>query len=79
WGYRLIQRERRYLPRTEVAQRWYGDEYQRVVRMMRAAGLVGRRREAEAYLRVARERYRLVRTHEWSEDIIDRLRAAIRA
>jgi hypothetical protein len=78
WGFRLIQQERRYLTRAEVAQRWYDDEYRRVVRMVRAAGLIGRRSQAEAYLQVARERYRLIRTHEWSEDIVNRLRSTIR-
>jgi hypothetical protein len=34
--------------------------------------------EAEAYLRVAHERYRLLRTHEWSDEIIARLRREIR-
>ena len=77
WAFRLIQQERRYLTRTEVAVRWYHDEYRRVVRMMRAADLIGGRTEAEAYLRVACERYRLVRAHEWNADIVDRLRDTI--
>jgi hypothetical protein len=29
---------------------------------------------ADAYMRVAGERYRLMRTHEWSDDVIERLR-----
>jgi len=45
--------------------------------MLNAADLVGSRTEAEAYLRVARERYRLMRTHEWSDEIITRLRSEI--
>lgn len=77
WGFRLMQQERGFLNRREVAERWFGDEYERVVRMLRAAGLVGDCTEAEAYLRVASERYRLMRTHEWSEEIVDRLRPAL--
>jgi hypothetical protein len=74
WGFRLIQHEGRFITREEVARRWFTEEYEPVVRMMREAGLLGTGTEAEAYLRVARERYRLIRTHEWSEDIIARLR-----
>jgi hypothetical protein len=49
-----------------------------VVRMLRAADLIGSRTEAEAYMRVAAERYRLMRTHQWSDEIIERLRREIR-
>jgi hypothetical protein len=48
-----------------------------VVLMLRSADLIGERTDAEAYLRVARERYRLMRTHERSDDIIERLRREI--
>jgi hypothetical protein len=78
WGFRLMQQEGRFLTRAEVATRWYQDEYSRVVRMLRAADLIGDRTEVEAYLRVAGERYRLMRTHEWSDDIISRLRDELR-
>lgn len=78
WGFRLMQQEGRFLSRSEVAQRWYVDEYQRVVRMLRAADLIEGCTEAEAYLRVAAERYRLMRTHEWNDEIIARLRTQLR-
>ena len=32
------------------------------------------RTETEAYLQLSAERYRLLRTHEWSDEVIDRLR-----
>ena len=38
--------------------------------MLREADLLGAGTEAEAYLRVAGERYRLIRTHEWNDEII---------
>jgi hypothetical protein len=44
--------------------------------MLREADLLGDGTEAEAYMRVAAERYRLILTHEWSDDIIRRLRAS---
>ncbi|MCW2892773.1 MAG: hypothetical protein JWO75_2262, partial [Actinomycetia bacterium] len=57
---------------------WYAEEYQPVVRMMRSADLIGTRTEAEAYLLVATERYRLILAHEWSDEIVERLRGKVR-
>jgi hypothetical protein len=79
WGFRLMQQEDGFLTRAEVATRWYRDEYSRVVRMLRAADLIGDRTEVEAYLRVAGERYRLMRTHEWNDEIVARLRTEMRS
>jgi hypothetical protein len=76
WGFRLMQQEHRFLDRSEVAVRWYEDEYRRVVRMLRAALMIGDGTEVEAYLRVAGLRYRLIHTHEWSEDIVEKVRSA---
>ena len=78
WGFRYMQDKGRFLNRAEIARQWYNEEYMPVVRMMRAADLIGSRTEAEAYMRVASERYRLIRTHEWNEEIIERLRREIR-
>jgi hypothetical protein len=74
WGFRLLQDLGTFLPRHEVARRWFHEEYEPVVAMLREADLIGTGTEAEAYLRVARERYRLMRTHEWSDEIVARLR-----
>lgn len=49
-----------------------------MVRMLRAADMIGSRTEAEAYMLVAAERYRLIRTHEWNDEIIERLRRKVR-
>jgi hypothetical protein len=73
WGFRCIQESRTFLDREEVARRWFAEEYTPVVRMLKDADLLGTGTEAEAYLRVARERYRLIRTHEWSDEVIRRL------
>jgi hypothetical protein len=74
WGFRLMQSERRFLDRQEVARRWYTEEYGPVVRMLREAHLLGSGTDADGYLRVARERYRLMRTHDWNDEVIRRLR-----
>jgi hypothetical protein len=74
WGFRCMQNERAFLERETVARRWYAEEYTPVVRLLRDADLLGSGTETEAYLRVARERYRLMRTHEWNDEVIRRLR-----
>jgi hypothetical protein len=74
WGFRLIADRRTLLDRPAVARTWFEDEYRPVVELLREADLLGTETEAEAYMRVAGERYRLLRTHSWSEDVIARLR-----
>ena len=76
WGFRLIQDRAELLDRRAVARQWYEREYKPVVAMLREAGMLGGGTEAEAYMRVANERYRLLRTHEWSEEVLARLREA---
>ncbi|MGA2828315.1 MAG: hypothetical protein ABSF03_19605 [Streptosporangiaceae bacterium] len=49
-----------------------------MVRMLRAADLIGSGTDAEAYMRVASQRYRLMRTHEWNDEVIERLRREVR-
>lgn len=75
WGFRLIQHEARHLDREQVAQRWFAEEYAPVVAILREAELVGRREtETDAYLRLSGERYRIMRTQEWSDEAIERVR-----
>ena len=78
WGLRYLQHAHRFLDREEIARLWYAEEYLPVVRMLREADLIGSGTEAGAYQRVARERYRLMRTHEWNDEVIERLRREIR-
>jgi hypothetical protein len=74
WGFRLMQDEGCYLDRLTVAQRWYDEEFVPVVRMLRQAGMIETQTEAEAYIWVASERYRLVRTHRWDDEVISAVR-----
>jgi hypothetical protein len=78
WGFRCMQDKGKFADRAEIARHWYNEEYVPVVRMMRAADLIGSRTEAEAYLRVAAERYRLIKIHQWNDEVIERLRRTIR-
>jgi hypothetical protein len=75
WGLRLIQHEARFLDREQVASRWFSEEYEPVVALLREAELIGRREtETDAYLRLSGERYRIMRTQEWSDEAIERVR-----
>jgi hypothetical protein len=74
WGFRLMQDEGCYLDRPTVAQRWYDEEFVPVVRMLRQAGMIETQTEAEAYMWVACERYRLIRTHRWDDEVISAVR-----
>jgi hypothetical protein len=78
WGYRLMQHECTFLDRAEVARRWFAEEFIPVTRMLHAADLVGSSTDAEAYMGIARERYRLMRTHEWTEEVIGELQRQLR-
>jgi uncharacterized ParB-like nuclease family protein len=73
WGFRAIQSHRDPLDREETAKLWLETEYRPVVAMLREAGLVQGSTETEAYMSVAAERYRLLRTHDWSEDVLRRV------
>jgi hypothetical protein len=77
WGFRMMQERGHYADRPEVARRWFDDEYVPVSEMLRTGGLIERgETDAEAYMRVAGQRYLLLRTHEWSDQVVDRLRGS---
>jgi hypothetical protein len=75
WGFRLMQDEGKFCDRASVAQRWFEEEFGPVVAMLRQAELIGDRTDAEAYMWVAAERYRLIRTHRWDDEVIEKLRS----
>jgi hypothetical protein len=75
WGFRMMQERGHFADRPEVARRWFDDEYAPVSEMLRSGDLIERgETDAEAYMRVAGQRYVLLRTHEWSDEVLDRLR-----
>jgi hypothetical protein len=73
WGFRTSQDRGEPISRRETAFLWLENEYRPVVAMLREADLIGDRTPAEAYLQVSAERYRLLRTHSWDEDIIEQV------
>jgi hypothetical protein len=79
WGFRAMQARGAFMTREEVAQAWFHEEFEPVVTMLRDADLIGTLTEAEAYARIVSLRYLLLRTHEWDEEVFERLRAELRA
>jgi hypothetical protein len=78
WGLRAMQDLGEFMSREAVAAGWFRDEYSPVVEMLREADLIGSGTETEAYLRVAGLRYLLLRTHEWNDEIVERIRDSLR-
>jgi hypothetical protein len=77
WGFRAMQERHTFMDRAEVARHWYTDEYLPVSDMLRHGHLIAEgETETDAYLRVAAHRYRVLRTHEWSDEVLDELRRA---
>ncbi len=75
WGYRESRERGELMDRDEIACAWYAEEFAPVTAMLREAGLVRRgETDADAYARLGGERYRLLRTMAWDEDVIRRLR-----
>lgn len=79
WSARLMHRERVYLDPASVALRWFLEEYGPVNDMIVDAGIRGPdETPAEVYMRVAGERYRLIREHEWNREVMQQIRSAQR-
>jgi hypothetical protein len=74
WGFRLMQDQGELMTRAEIAERWFEDEYRPVVELLREAGLIRHASETEAYMRVGHLRYLVLRTHEWTDEIVERVR-----
>lgn len=74
WGFRVMQATGEQLAREQVAEAWFEDEYLPVVEVLREADLVGDRSDAEAYVAVVSLRYMILRTHDWNEEVIEKLR-----
>ena len=75
WAFRLMQDRAEFLDRASAARLWFDEEYAPVVEMLREAEMLGDGTETDAYLRASAQRYRLMRTHDWSEGVLARVRA----
>jgi len=71
WACRLMHQEEAYFDKQAMARRWFDEEYTPVLEMIEEAGVRGRDETgADAYIRVAGERYRLIREHDWNRDVM---------
>ena len=71
WACRLMHQEEAYFDKQTMARRWFDEEYTPVLEMIEEAGVRGRDETgADAYIRVAGERYRLIREHDWNRDVM---------
>jgi hypothetical protein len=75
WGFRVMQAREHEMSRQDVAESWFRDEYEPVIEMLREAQLIPKGvTDTEAYMKVAHLRYLLLRTHDWTDDVIDAVR-----
>jgi hypothetical protein len=76
WACRLMHREGAYFDKEAMARRWFDEEYTPVVELIDDAGVRGETETgADAYIRVAGERYRLIREHDWNRDVMEQIAA----
>jgi hypothetical protein len=71
WAARLMFAEGRALDRAEAARRWYAEEFTPVVAMIDDGDLLEKgETAADAYMRVASERYAIFHDHTWNAEVI---------
>ena len=71
WACRLMHHEGAYFDQPTMAQRWFDEEYTPVLKLIDDAEVRGSHETgADAYIRVAKERYRLIREHDWNRDVL---------
>jgi hypothetical protein len=56
-----------------MAQRWFKEEYEPIAQALHDADAGGEGSETESYMRLAMLRYLLLHTHEWTDEILERL------
>jgi hypothetical protein len=78
WGFRASHARGRLLPREEMALAWFREEYEPVVEVLRESDIGGAGTETERYLRIAQLRYLLLHTHDWTDDVVERLLGEVR-
>jgi hypothetical protein len=79
WGFRASHAREHLLSREDMARAWFTEEYEPVVAVLREMDAGGAGTETERYLRVAMLRFLLLHTHDWSDDVMQRLLGEARA
>jgi hypothetical protein len=78
WGYRASHDRGHLLSRPEMAAAWFRDEYEPVTAVLNQEDVGGAGTETERFLRIATLRYLLLQTHEWTDEIVERLLGEVR-
>jgi hypothetical protein len=79
WGFRAMQAIGQFLSREQVAEKWFREDYEPIVADLREAGMIGRdETETEAYMRIVGARYFLTRSHDWDDEVLERLQRELR-
>jgi hypothetical protein len=78
WGFRASHQRGQLLSREQAADAWFDEEYEPVTRVLSELGAGGRGTETERYLRVATLRFLLLHTHEWTDEVVERLLGEVR-
>ena len=78
WGFRASHAREHLLSREEVAVAWFIEEYEPVLAVLLEANVGGKGSETERYMRVAMLRFLLLHTHDWTDDIVERLLGEVR-
>ena len=73
WAYRASHERGELLSRHEMAQRWFKEEYEPIAQALADADAGGEGSETEKYMRLAMLRYLLLHTHQWTDEILERL------
>jgi hypothetical protein len=75
WAFRTMQDRVEFIDRYTAARLWFDEEYLPTVDILVAAGMIEpEETETDAYVRTAAQRYRLMLTSEWNDEIPARLR-----
>jgi hypothetical protein len=74
WSARLMFAEGRAMTRAEAAVRWYEEEFAPVAGLIQEGNLMEKdETPADAYMRVAGERYSVFHDHVWGPEVIETL------
>jgi hypothetical protein len=73
WGFRASHERGELMSRRQMADLWFREEYEPIVQALRDADAGGGGSETERYMRLAMLRYLLLHTHEWTDEMLERL------
>ena len=77
-GFRESHARGGLISREALARSWFYEQYEPIVAVLRETGVGGPGTDADRYLRFALLRSLLLHTHEWTDDVVDRLLGEIR-